>query len=97
MKKLLIAIASIICLASIANAQVKKQTKNAKPATAAAAPVKTKPVVAATSATAPLKKDGTPDKRFKENKATAGPTKKDGTPDMRFKANKDAAAKKKPK
>ena len=31
------------------------------------------------------KKDGTPDKRFKENKHT----KKDGTPDKRFKENKD--------
>lgn len=39
-----------------------------------------------------LKKDGTPDKRFKENKkeeaAPAGPTKKDGTPDKRYKENK---------
>lgn len=31
-----------------------------------------------------LKKDGTPDKRYKENKHL----KKDGTPDKRFKANK---------
>lgn len=38
-----------------------------------------------------VKKDGTPDKRFKENKTTAkttGPLKKDGTPDMRYKDNK---------
>jgi hypothetical protein len=35
-----------------------------------------------------LKKDGTPDKRFKENKAAKGPLKKDGTPDMRYSANK---------
>jgi hypothetical protein len=44
-----------------------------------------------------LKKDGTPDKRYKENKnaekAAAGPTKKDGTPDMRYKANNPAAGK----
>ncbi len=45
---------------------------------------------------APLvKKDGTPDKRFKENKEAkpapaAGPLKKDGTPDKRYKANKKA-------
>lgn len=32
-----------------------------------------------------VKKDGTPDKRFKENKAAKGPLKKDGTPDKRFK------------
>jgi hypothetical protein len=41
-----------------------------------------------------VKKDGTPDKRYKENKEAkpaAGPTKKDGTPDMRYKSNKDAA------
>lgn len=32
-----------------------------------------------------LKKDGTPDKRYKENKQHL---KKDGTPDMRYKENK---------
>ena len=41
-----------------------------------------------------LKKDGTPDKRFKENKAAKGHLKKDGTPDKRFKANKVAPKKK---
>ena len=41
-----------------------------------------------------LKKDGTPDKRYKENKTkeTTGPVKKDGTPDMRYKANKKKPA-----
>jgi hypothetical protein len=44
----------------------------------------------ATSADEHLKKDGTPDKRFKENKVTHQPEhlKKDGTPDKRFKENK---------
>ena len=37
-----------------------------------------------------LKKDGTPDKRYKGNKGAKGPMKKDGTPDMRYKANKEA-------
>lgn len=43
---------------------------------------------------AAIKKDGTPDMRYKENKAAkeqpkpAGPLKKDGTPDKRYKANK---------
>lgn len=41
-----------------------------------------------------LKKDGTPDMRYKENKEAAakpaGPLKKDGTPDRRYKENKDA-------
>lgn len=46
-----------------------------------------------------LKKDGTPDMRYKENKEAGkkkpeGPMKKDGTPDMRHKANKEAAGKK---
>ncbi|KAA9036637.1 hypothetical protein FW778_18670 [Ginsengibacter hankyongi] len=46
-----------------------------------------------------LKKDGTPDMRYKENKVTkttthAGPTKKDGTADMRYKANKTKTTKK---
>jgi hypothetical protein len=38
-----------------------------------------------------MKKDGTPDKRFKENKEGAAPKhmKKDGTPDKRFKENKE--------
>lgn len=35
-----------------------------------------------------LKKDGTPDKRFKENKKAEVKLKKDGTPDKRYKANK---------
>ena len=38
----------------------------------------------ATNVTSPLKKDGTPDKRFSSNKNL----KKDGTPDMRYKTNK---------
>ena len=50
-----------------------------------------------------LKKDGTPDMRYAENKKNkvadkpAGPVKKDGTPDMRHKANKQAAAAKQDK
>lgn len=34
-----------------------------------------------------LKKDGTPDKRYKQT-TPAGPLKKDGTPDRRYKGNK---------
>ena len=44
-----------------------------------------------TVASTHLKKDATPDKRFKENKAVAKsttPLKKNGTPDLRYKANK---------
>lgn len=35
-----------------------------------------------------LKKDGTPDKRYKNNKQTKVNLKKDGTPDKRYKENK---------
>lgn len=38
-----------------------------------------------------MKKDGTPDRRFKENKKL----KKDGTPDLRYKENKEKASGKK--
>lgn len=89
MKKILVAITAFVCMASLSVAQDKKGTK-AKPAVHAAVVVKpaVKPV-------GPLKKDGTADMRFKENKAKpAGPLKKDGTADMRFKANKPAVKKK---
>ncbi|WP_118976299.1 hypothetical protein [Taibaiella koreensis] len=56
---------------------------------------KTKPAATQTSKPADkaapgdhTKKDGTPDKRYKENKKM----KKDGTPDMRYKENKDKKA-----
>lgn len=61
------------------------------PATAKTATVVAKPKVTTTAAVTkvPLKKDGTPDKRYKvTSTATAGPVKKDGTPDKRFSANK---------
>lgn len=51
----------------------------------------TKKQEATTKTAVHTKKDGTLDKRYKENKTSttvAGPTKKDGTPDMRYKANK---------
>ncbi|WP_026770696.1 hypothetical protein [Asinibacterium sp. OR53] len=38
------------------------------------------------------KADGTPDKRYKENKEHAEHMKKDGTPDMRYKENKGKEA-----
>lgn len=70
---------------------VKKEVKPAATAKLATMPA-TKPVVTPTPkptvTVTPVKKDGTPDKRFKANAATAGPLKKDGTKDMRFKANK---------
>lgn len=65
-----------------AAAPAKQKTEAAKPAPAV------KPT--ATSSTAVgLKKDGTPDKRFKKAKHV----KKDGTPDKRFSEHKDNKAK----
>jgi hypothetical protein len=43
---------------------------------------------AKTETKAPLKKDGTPDKRFKANKEPKVVLKKDGTPDKRYKPKK---------
>lgn len=63
-------------------AGAKKETKAAA----------TQTVTSTKTTAAAVKKDGTPDMRFKENKAkaaaAAGPLKKDGTADMRYKANK---------
>ena len=72
---------------------INKVTKPTVPAVTKTAVV-TKPVVTTkavtkTNAAAPLKKDGTPDKRFKASQGiAAGPLKKDGTADLRYKANK---------
>lgn len=58
-------------------------TTRVSPATAVPKTTASKPVAAGVV----LKKDGTPDKRYKKAPA-AVPLKKDGTPDKRFKANK---------
>ncbi|MBI2284573.1 MAG: hypothetical protein HYU71_12745 [Bacteroidetes bacterium] len=97
MKKLLIIIAAVLCFSTASFAQAKPSSEKAKAATSKTTPADTKKA----STAAPVKKDGTPDMRYKANKeaaktaAPAGPLKKDGTPDMRHKANKEAAAKKK--
>lgn len=59
-----------------ASQQTVKGTKTVKAATA--------PKAEASPSAAKMKKDGTPDKRYKENKKL----KKDGTPDKRYKENK---------
>lgn len=65
----------------------KKAARQKKDAKAATVPATAKPAVKTTAA--PLKKDGTPDKRFTANKAASTTVvKKDGTPDMRYKKNK---------
>lgn len=90
MKRLLLSFVLVTGLLAASFAQTspatasQKETKTAKPATTTSpAPAK--------SATTPVKKDGTPDMRYKTNKENAAPvthTKKDGTPDQRYKENK---------
>src|SRR4051812_40577854 len=89
MKKLIFALVAIVIMANTSFAQMKDAPKQKDAKEAAAAPKK--------DAGQKLKKDGTPDMRYKDNKEAAaakpaGPMKKDGTPDMRHKANKEAAA-----
>jgi hypothetical protein len=89
MKKLLTGLLAMFMGLTVAMAQTpataKKEVKTTK--------AKTEKTVAAAPKT---KKDGTPDRRFKENKkAAAGPLKKDGTPDKRYKSNNPNAGKKK--
>ncbi|MFT3824473.1 MAG: hypothetical protein QM731_11155 [Chitinophagaceae bacterium] len=81
MKKLL------LILGLVAGMTAMAQTKPA-----ASAKQDKKPATTETAKTAagPVKKDGTPDKRYKANKQAADTVhmKKDGTPDKRFKENK---------
>lgn len=113
MKKLLSLIAIAILYTSTTFAQKTapaKVTAQVAVKKAQPGPVKTKAIAttpakkevkkstASTKATdAKLKADGTPDMRYKDNKAkqaaVAGPKKKDGTADMRYKANKPATKK----
>lgn len=81
MKKFLTAMSIILGLGFASAQQVAPATKATT--TKAVKPVK----MAETKAAKPaqkLKKDGTPDKRYKENQKL----KKDGTPDKRYKVNK---------
>ncbi|MDP9041115.1 MAG: hypothetical protein M3N30_03975 [Bacteroidota bacterium] len=103
MKKLFLASLFLCCFSIFSNAQAgPAQTtpvKAKKPATTAVAakPDKTsvvKPATGTSATSAPTKKDGTPDMRYKSNKDAAkkasAPThlKKDGTADKRYKENK---------
>lgn len=98
MKKILCILLSILIMRTASFAQNKDAKKPAKKeAVKPAAATDTRQPQAKPEPTAKMKKDGTPDKRFKENKTAKpapGPLKKDGTPDMRYKANKEAAKKK---
>jgi hypothetical protein len=85
MKKFLLIFFAVFGFAITGQAQTTT-SKKAVPA-ASVTPAK-KP---AAGATAPVKKDGSPDMRFRKNKEAAAEKpklKKDGTPDMRYKRNK---------
>ncbi|MBX2906567.1 MAG: hypothetical protein KF744_11045 [Taibaiella sp.] len=93
MKKLLFVLLSVLMLgAGYANAQSKGAKMKAEKEVTKKQDAKAEPVKQTEETK--LKKDGTPDMRYKENKAAkeqakpAGPMKKDGTPDKRYKANK---------
>lgn len=98
MKKIMLAIALVLSLTAVSFAQTKPEvTKKAKPSKAAAVKPATAPTASPAASSsmatsrnaAPVKKDGTPDKRYKANKDnTVVHKKKDGTADMRFKENK---------
>ena len=97
MKKFICILMSLLIMGAASFAQNKEAKKSVKKTTTTT--TTTKEPQAKPAPGTKLKKDGTPDMRYKENKAAAkpaaGPMKKDGTPDMRHKANKkDAPAKK---
>ncbi len=86
MKKITSLLLGMLVLASATFAQPKmKSKKDTKAKTEQTATPKMDPTA---PGAAPMKKDGTPDKRFKTAKKADGPMKKDGTKDMRFKKNK---------
>ena len=102
MKKLMLAFAMLLTLSTVSFAQTKQSGKKkektaAAPTASSAKQESTAPVAPEMAQPAPsgkkagpVKKDGTPDKRFKANKATDTVVhkKKDGTADKRFKENK---------
>ncbi|WP_113660782.1 hypothetical protein [Pedobacter nanyangensis] len=99
MKKILTLVAVALFGFSTSFAQTATTVKQAPKKAATVVKTETKKAEKkATSTATKLKADGTPDMRYKENKAakvvTAGPKKKDGTADMRYKVNKEAAKKK---
>ncbi|WP_343611739.1 hypothetical protein [Chryseobacterium oranimense] len=82
MKKFLTAMSLALGL-GFATAQQTAPATSAAPHQTTAKTVKA-PAVNTAKPAAKMKKDGTPDKRYKENKHL----KKDGTPDKRYKVNK---------
>lgn len=97
MKKILTGVLALLMGASVTMAQTPAKQEKAKAEHRSEKPDQKAQRPALDSAGKPMKKDGTADKRFKENKETKetkvqGPVKKDGTPDKRFKENKETKA-----
>jgi len=98
MKRFLLMATLFLGLASVGMAQTKEKAKTAPAktqATAKAPAAKSTQATTAKTTAAPAKKDGTPDMRYKQNKAVAKAdttakvhAKADGTPDKRYKENK---------
>lgn len=77
MKKLIVALSMFLAFAGYTSAQT--------------APAKTETKTTTVKTEKKMKKDGTPDKRYKENKSSTAESvhlKKDGTVDKRYKENK---------
>ena len=98
MKKLILwaAVLGMSISSTIAQMPAKTAASPAKPQMEKAAPKQAAPMAVKSttspSAAAPMKADGTPDKRFKKNMHV----KKDGSPDKRFSEHKDPKTKKAP-
>lgn len=103
MKKILIALCFLVGSTTLVNAQTTKKVEkksDVKTSEVKASPASNSTVLQVTTVKKKeaskskihTKADGTPDKRFKENKTTTvetkGPVKKDGTLDKRYKVNK---------
>ena len=86
MKKILVVLCLLFACTGIGFAQTAPAKKDAAKKETKKAPAKD------ATAAGPVKKDGTPDMRYKNNQVAADTTvkhkKKDGTPDKRFKENK---------
>lgn len=90
MKKVFLAVVALLGFALTSSAQevaVKAGKKTEKAAKEVKKEVKTAEVKKTENKTV-LKKDGTPDKRFKQAEAPKQVLKKDGTPDKRYKEKK---------
>lgn len=86
MRKLFLAVIALLGFAFTTQAQDSKTVKKTETKTVAKQNDAKSVKKTETETKTVLKKDGTPDKRYKSSKKVV--TKKDGTPDMRYKENK---------